>query len=365
MKKILFLAPIPPPYNGHSLMSQYLLDLLRKRFKIILVNLNKKSMIEGNISTFRVYQILKVFFISFFNQWRVDFVYFTISESIAGNIKDMLIYLLLFFKLNRFILHLHGGSIEKDVFLKSKIIFSLNKFFLRRVKKIIVLSKSHKSYFESFMDPDKINVIPNFTQYDTDDLGVDLETKYSDLNVVNILFLSNMTPKKGYGYLLDAFLALDPEIRKQLKLNFAGRFEDKLSEIEFLKKIERFNNIHYHGEVYGKSKSMLLMEAHVFVLPSLHNEGQPLSILEAYTFGCIVVASDCPGILDICIDQENGFIIKRDNLNDFSSNLTNILSRKEDYFKIASFNRTFVTQNFNKELFKNNFLDSDIFLELH
>jgi glycosyltransferase involved in cell wall biosynthesis len=361
MRSILFLAPIPPPFNGHSIMSKSILDILAENFKIIVVNLNKKSMIEGHISGFRILQIMKIYMKSFFMQWRSDFIYITISESIAGNLKDILIYILLFPKIHQTILHLHGGSIEKDVFLRSKLLLFVNKFFLSRVKNIIVLSSSHKSYFKSIIDDEKIMVIPNFISDDLIAQGEDFLHKFQSKGPIRLLFLSNMIPKKGYLILLESFLKISPQIRSEYELNFAGRFEDEESKKSFVKLVEDQENIFYHGEVFGERKARLLRDSHVFILPSLYNEGQPLALLEAYSFGCFVVATDCPGILDICKDKENGFILKREKIEEFTNILESLRLHKREFASIGKHNRKYVLDHFTKQSFRLNFLKSSIF----
>lgn len=361
MRSILFLAPIPPPFNGHSIMSKSLFDILVEEFKVNVVNLNKKSMLEGSVSSFRILQILKIYIKSFFLQWNSDFIYITISESIAGNLKDILLYILLFPRIKRTIVHLHGGSIEKDVFLKSKFLFNLNKFFLSRVRSIIVLSNSHKSYFKHFVDDNRIHVIPNFIEDELIVQGENFLNKFRSKETLRLLFLSNMIPKKGYIILLESFLKIKPHIRREFELNFAGRFEDEHSKNSFIELIQNEKNIFYHGEVFGERKIKLLRESHVFILPSLYNEGQPLAILEAYSFGCFVVATDCPGILDICEDQKNGFILKRGNIYELPDILHKLRLHKKEFASIGRINRKFVIDNFTKKNFKLNFLKSRIF----
>ena len=45
--KILFIAPLPPPITGHSLVSKVLLDYIVQKDEVFIVNLSKDSLKEG------------------------------------------------------------------------------------------------------------------------------------------------------------------------------------------------------------------------------------------------------------------------------------------------------------------------------
>ena len=59
-----------------------------------------------------------------------------------------------------------------------------------------------------------------------------------------------------------------------------------------------------------EEKRALFSSAHIFCLPTAYFEGQPVSILEAYASGCVVVTTGQSGIRDIFKDYINGFEIE-------------------------------------------------------
>ena len=117
-KNILFLAPIPPPISGHSLASNILYTYLSKNNEVNLINLVTNSNSKGNFSFKRLFSVFLIFIKIFNSSQRITSIYLTISESFLGNIKDIIIYILLFKRLNKLIIHLHGGSIDKEIFQK-------------------------------------------------------------------------------------------------------------------------------------------------------------------------------------------------------------------------------------------------------
>ena len=309
--RILFIAPLPPPITGHSLASEVLFEEIKRNNEVTTINLSKKSFIAGIDSIGRVKEVLQILWKVLINVWKADKIYLTISESIAGNFKDILIYGICFFKLNNFFIHLHGGSIKKLLFDKNKMIYKINIFFIKRLAGVIVLGESHVVKFSSFIDREKIFIVPNFSQ-DYLFLSDQQVQKKQKLRAqkMNILFLSNMQIEKGYNELLTAYIKLDNKFKERIELNFAGQFEFKAEETLFLEKIKGIKGTKYHGTVDGEIKKELFARANVFCLPTSFLEGQPVSILEAYASGCLVLTTLKGGIIDIFEDEVNGIVVE-------------------------------------------------------
>ncbi|MBE8432042.1 hypothetical protein IQB77_19990, partial [Leptospira interrogans serovar Pomona] len=82
--KVLYIAPLPPPINGHSLVSKEFYDSIVSEHNVEVINLRKQSLKEGVDSIQRIVEILKVLVRTFFKKSKTDAVYFTISESFTG-----------------------------------------------------------------------------------------------------------------------------------------------------------------------------------------------------------------------------------------------------------------------------------------
>ena len=113
--------------------------------------------------------------------------------------------------------------------------------------------------------------------------------------------------------------------------------------------------MHFLGPLYGSERFHYLREAHIFCLPSFHpyGEGQPLSILEAYAAGCLVITTDIGGIPDIFKDGANGFFVQRRSVEDLRRTIREILnSPRKELLKIALYNAEYAKREFTKKRFE-------------
>ena len=116
--RILFIAPINS-VGGHALVSKLLLDYLRKENFVTIIDLSKESNHDGSFSVRRLVAVCKIFLKINFLKHKLDTIYLTISQSFFGNLKDILLFCLLFNNLNKVTIHLHGGSIGENLFKKN------------------------------------------------------------------------------------------------------------------------------------------------------------------------------------------------------------------------------------------------------
>jgi glycosyltransferase involved in cell wall biosynthesis len=310
---ILFIAPLPPPLTGHSIADQVLLEGLEGRHRVDVVDLSLGSRHDGSLSLERIRAVLDVLRKVRNRRQGVDVAYLTISESIAGNLKDLLIFRLLRRKVGRIVVHLHGGSFRVAVLERSRLLRRWNASFLSSVDRIVVTGRSHEAIFQGIAAPERLAVVPNFALpalFTTVDA---IRRKFADVERVRVLYVSGMDRRKGYARLLDAYLELPPEARSRLRLDFAGRFDDAQEQAAFEAKIAGLADVIYHGVVDGDRKRNLFASAHVFCLPTAYLEGQPLTILEAYASGCVVLTTPQPGILDGFVPGVNGHLISTDD----------------------------------------------------
>jgi glycosyltransferase involved in cell wall biosynthesis len=347
--KILYIAPLPPPITGHSLVSKVLLDYLKQIDNVFIVNLSKDSLKEGVGGWKRVLQVFNILLRVYKGKKSIDAIYLTISESLAGNMKDLLIYLICFNNLNKFHIHLHGGSIKKLLWDNHKFLYKINKYFIKRFAGVIVSGKSHLEIFNSIISENKIKIIPNFAQESLFISESDFNYKFRTCHPIRLLYVGGLIEMKGYLELAKGFSEIPPEIRKHFVLDIAGKFESESAKSNFFKLIENTKGITFHGIIDEETKIKLFTSAHIFCLPTSFFEGQPISILEAYASGCLVLTTPQPGILDIFRNNINGYFISERNITAVKHALINVFNNITDIEGIANHNRLLALSNYKLE----------------
>ena len=69
--------------------------------------------------------------------------------------------------------------------------------------------------------------------------------------------------------------------------------------------------VRYLGPVVGEAKRRVLEISDFFLLPTRYfTEGQPVSIIEAMAYGCVVVSTDYRAIPDLLIDGATGTFVE-------------------------------------------------------
>ena len=148
---------------------------------------------------------------------------------------------------------------------------------------------------KSFYIPNGIpNVIPSKSTQYIESLGLSTQNY--------ILSVGRITPEKGFHILIEAF----EQLKSEMKLVIAGGVE---AESEYMKQINtlvKTNRVVFTGYVYGEKLNQLYSHARLFVLPS-YNEGFPLVLLEAMSYGLDVLCSDIPATHLIELDEDDYF----------------------------------------------------------
>jgi len=229
----------------------------------------------------------------------------------------------------KIIIHMHGSQFDKyyydecDDRQKSKIrdVFSKASY-------VIALSEGSRRMLSDFCDSDKIVVLPNaVTMPDY------VKNDYSDKNV---LFLGGYEKRKGIDDLLEAIpKVLDKLPDAQFIICGAGdsskvkpqkvQEEGNIAENKSLLRNGIYdNNITWLGWVDDNKKKELFMSCRVFTLPS-YDEGMPMALLEAMSYGLIAVASDAGAIADVIEAGVNGYINKPGDHDAYANNLIGAL----------------------------------------
>ncbi|SDQ73484.1 Glycosyltransferase involved in cell wall bisynthesis [Chryseobacterium soldanellicola] len=356
--KILFIAPVPPPVNGQSKASKVLLDALLPDNEVEIVNLSKSSLKNGANSFGRFMEIVGIMKEVKRKRDHNDIIYLSLAESFAGNMRDLTIYKLCQKDLGKTFIHMLGGAGMKEILSKEGWQKKLNAKFMSEIAGVIVEGPINYEVFKQVMPEEKIHIVPNFAEdflFVTDE---EINKKFGNLDPIQLLYLSNLIPGKGYEELVDAYLSLSEEEQAKIKIKFVGGFESIEAEKNFLEKINGNSGIKYLGKfIDGEEKRTLYCESHVFCLPTYYPfEGQPISILEGYATGCVVITSNHSGIPFIFKNNENGFMVEKKSVSSLSDALKQLILEKENLKEIAFHNRNEALEKYRIEIYQKSIL---------
>ncbi len=355
MKKILMIGPFPGVIHGQSIANQTLYDGLKDEYIVHKINTFKGEKLENKVDQgkFIFSKFFKIF-IQLFKEikqiftGKYDVVYMTSGQSFLGFMRFAPYMLICILKNSPYYNHIHGGYFRKMYDTQGKFKKILLNYFIKKAAGMIVLGNSLRSIFEGIIPEDKIFVCENGVQDDVvateEEIAQKIE-RYKKDTKKRVLYLSNLMVEKG---ILDLLKASESFSDEEIEFNLAGAIEPSIKNIieEYLEKYP--NKIKYHGIVRGEKKKKLLLDNYIFVLPTYYsNEGQPISILEAYATGCAVITDESVGgIRDIFSDDINGGSCKNRNIQDIFNNIKNL--EEDKYLRI---NYDFMLGKYVKKLF--------------
>ena len=219
------------------------------------------------------------------------------------------------------ILHLHGAQFhlftaDLSPFMKNRV-----KSMFENSERVIVLGEAWKKFVcQTFgVDPEVVRVVHNGTPA--------ISFTFSRVNnakqEISILFLGRLGERKGVPELLSALSVLAKE-NGVWKATLAGDGEvQKFRDTATVLGLERF--VSFPGWVGREEVIKLLKEADIFVLPS-HNEGLPVSVLEAMSCGLAIIATDVGAVTEAVEDNISGIIVKPGDVEGLTNGIKKMLT---------------------------------------
>lgn len=117
-----------------------------------------------------------------------------------------------------------------------------------------------------------------------------------------VLAVGRITPEKGFDTLIKGFRASKHD---GYKLVIAGGVEFESTYMDELKRLSG-EDVIFTGYVYGDKLEQLYTNATLYVLSS-NNEGFPLVLLEAMSYGLDILASDIPSCHLVKLEEDDYF----------------------------------------------------------
>lgn len=203
---------------------------------------------------------------------------------------------------------------------------------------ITVVSQTTQEFLKKFGYESSVfvaGVDEKFTQTTTEKKQLVILPSHS----LCITYLGRMIRSKNPEALLKAAQTITSKY-PQVLVVFAGAG----AELERLQSAQT-DRILFLGQLNRSQTVELLKKTDIFVYPSQHHEGLPISILEAAASGCAVLATDNGGTKEIITDQKTGIIITPTAL-DITEKLENLLNNPAQRKELGLGAQTKVLKNY-------------------
>ncbi|EHI1013667.1 glycosyltransferase family 4 protein, partial [Escherichia coli] len=237
-------------------------------------------------------------------------IYITTSRTTFGFLRDAYIILLGKMFGAKIINHLHGSDFISFRASKRSLFRCGIDFVYNLIDhSIVLLPRMVEQY--AIYNKMKVSVVTNCYSG-----PVSTFYKQERLKGLKILYLSNVMYSKGVFHLIRAVKSLVKE-GYDLSLVIAGEIlsdeflNQQAAEKIFFDRIKKSDFISYVGTVSGEAKKEVLIDADVFILPTFYrSEAQPISIIEAMLYGCLIITSRHKYLEDM-ISEDNGLLITK------------------------------------------------------
>jgi glycosyltransferase involved in cell wall biosynthesis len=353
------MAQLPPPVHGAALRNKSLLEsqLINSEFDIISLPLKFiDDMKDMGKFSFRklllmIRHALRMFWL--FSTRRVHLVYFTMSPSGFAFYRDILfISIIKLFRKKRLLHFRVKGLQETAASLTGR---RLIKYAFRK-SDIVCLSRHHTADMEGLTDRPPF-IVPNGIKIEKEFLYLADQYRIDQNSVPKLLFLSNLSEKKGVPELISALGML-----KQRNYSFHTSIVGNECYMTFAEAQKLIDDQGLNGHVklegpkFGQDKFTYLANADIFVFPT-YFELFPGVILEAMQFGKAIVSTFEGSIPDIIDNGTNGLLVERRNAEALAEAIASLLDDPNTRMQLATAARKKFFSEFTLEAFEKRMLE--------
>ncbi|SDM67996.1 glycosyltransferase family 4 protein [Siphonobacter aquaeclarae] len=281
---------------------------------------------------------------------KVQLVHLNVPFDAMGIIREYAAMLMSKMLGRKVLLHIHGG---KYLMLppKGKVIRFLIHRILNDADKVLVLSELEKKVLVENYSFDKAEVLLNainasYYKFRPKQLAEDEK--------ITLLYLARINESKGVEDVMEAVKQLYPEAPFRLIACGSGPLE---KEFVAACKDVMGSDFDFRGVVSGDEKLKAIYEADLFILPSRHSEGLPMSLLETMSAGLVPVVTDEASMKYVVTDKVNGIRVKKYDGADIAEKLRNLFRNRQQIPVLAAQARETIVQKYDTTSFVNR-LDS-------
>jgi glycosyltransferase involved in cell wall biosynthesis len=300
--RLLMIGIMPPPEGGVRVSFHQLVNNLRKcsLIDLSLIDLTARKIFIVRLPIY-LYRMLKAFYIAS----QVDVISFHATNTYLKYFGP-LIFMMSKIWSKPIVLRRFGG--DCDLYFKNQ-----NKLAQWIQKKTIL--NSDISFYQTYylVEFFRKKIEKPIKWFPTNRLEPDLDKKDFNKAASKFVFLGSIVEAKGIKELIEAFKSIDCNVSLDI-YGVDGIFVDRL--------IENHPKIRYRGSIKNSDVYKTLLRYDALILPTyFKGEGYPGVIIEAFSLGLPVIATNLRSIKEIVEDRKNGLLIEPKKVKDIQKSV--------------------------------------------
>ena len=369
MKNVLFIAPTTYQLPLTENLKKKFITLSEVCNVSVLAFANSKTFLNETYGNFYLNKKIKNRLINYFRIIQISI--FTTHKIIKKENIDIVcfqdpvssFFSILFLKVRRaevkIVVETHGDfietlSLEKNLVLPSlykKLFYIMAKYSIGKSNIIRAVSSSTE---QQVLDIDSSKSVVRFPAWiDFKDFQ-NIEPKPLSKDKFNILFIGSVTDRKKPHMIIEAIQRSND---KSYNLSIVGPApnEKYFKELkDLIDKSDLQNQVSLIGPVDRENVKDYYSTSNLMILPSI-SEGLARVIFESQVAMCPVLVTDAPGMSDIVIDGQTGYVFESNNLDSLSLKIEYIKNNYEEASLVAKNAKGFILSNYSEDNFKFSF----------
>ena len=369
MKNVLFIAPTTYQLPLTENLKKKFITLSEVCNVSVLAFANSKTFLNETYGNFYLNKKIKNRLINYFRIIQISI--FTTHKIIKKENIDIVcfqdpvssFFSILFLKVRRaevkIVVETHGDfietlSLEKNLVLPmlyKKLFYIMAKYSIGKSNIIRAVSSSTE---QQVLDIDSSKSVVRFPAWiDFKDFQ-NIEPKPFSKDKFNILFIGSVTDRKKPHMIIEAIQRI---YDKSYHLSIVGPApnEKYFKELkDLIDKSDLQNQVSLIGPVDRESVKDYYSTSNLMILPSI-SEGLARVIFESQVAMCPVLVTDAPGMSDIVIDGQTGYVFESNNLDSLSLKIEYIKNNYEEASLVAKNAKGFILSNYSEDNFKFSF----------
>mgnify|MGYP001178541455 CR=1 FL=1 len=259
----------------------------------------------------------------------------------------------------KIVLESHGDFIN-TLELEKNLLFpnAYKKLFLKMasytIKNADILRAVSSSTEEQALSFDTSKRVVRFPAWIDFEIFSNIQPTRSDEGNFKILFIGSITDRKKPHLIIEALPKLNDD---KVELHLVGptpnhKYLDELREKIISNKLE--DRVYIHGTKSRDEVKEFYSESNLMILPSV-SEGLARVIFESQVTACPVLVTDAPGMQDIVIDGQTGYVFESNDLRTMIEKIDYIIKNYSEATAVGKNAKDFILSNYSADNFKFSF----------